>query len=106
MDLEDDFKNYYGNEEDLTEDLSSDIVNLDKQIDNLTKQIAPLQKKKADFEKQKADKSKLKADQEVKSAALTTEETANATGTGATMNSGTGEQYATPKAFKLKLKKK
>ena len=106
MDLEDDFKNYYGNEEELTEDLSSDIVNLDKQIDNLTKQIAPLQKKKADFEKQKADKSKIKADQEVKSAALTTEETANATGTGATMNSGTGEQYATPKAFKLKLKKK
>jgi hypothetical protein len=178
MDLEDDFKNYYGNEEDLTEDLSSDIVNLDKQIDNLTKQISPLQKKKADLEKQKADKSKIKADQDVKSAALTTEskgeeklksiktttlngkkvepefgffngqlkayistprpndeyfdyifykvgdvdekgnvelfpdkgqfteETANATGTGATMNSGTGEQYATPKAFKLKLKKK
>lgn len=62
-----------GKGEKLTEDLQSDLINLDKQIDTITKQIAPLQKKKADLEKLKADKTKLKADQDVKSTTLTTE---------------------------------
>jgi hypothetical protein len=137
MDLEDDFKNYYGNEEDLTEDLSSkldenkinlrkslrkiikeelqntslinedldtDIANVNKQIETLITQMSPLQKKKADLEKKKADLTKKKADQDLAASKITTESTANATGTGATMTAGTGEQYATKFAFKKKKK--
>ncbi len=139
MDLEDDFKNYYGNEEDLTEDLSSkldenkinlrkslrkiikeelqntslinedldtDIANVNKQIETLITQMSPLQKKKADLEKKKADLTKKKADQDLAASKITTESTANATGTGATMTAGTGEQYATKFAFKKKKKTK
>ena len=90
----------------INEDLDTDIANVNKQIETLITQMAPLQKKKADLEKKKADLTKKKADQDLAASKITTESTANATGTGATMTAGTGEQYTTKFAFKKKKKTK